>query len=169
MAQEKNVLRAELRTHYAQHDLSAYVASSIAHIEACELFMRSTSVLAYESIRSLEIPFVSRLMELFPDKAWYLPIVVGEGEMIFACRDTMYRATTPTCVIVPSLALDRVGNRLGKGGGYYDRFLEAHPLLQGETLSVVPDFACLSDEYAPEAHDVRIARVFFAQTLPGML
>ena len=31
-------------------------------------------------------------------------------------------------VVVPMLGFDRSGNRLGYGAGYYDRFLEAHPI-----------------------------------------
>ncbi|KAF5054797.1 putative protein YqgN [anaerobic digester metagenome] len=31
-------------------------------------------------------------------------------------------------VVIPMLGFDRAGNRLGYGAGYYDRFLEVHPI-----------------------------------------
>jgi 5-formyltetrahydrofolate cyclo-ligase len=30
--------------------------------------------------------------------------------------------------LMPALAMDREGNRVGQGGGYYDRYLETHPM-----------------------------------------
>ncbi len=56
-------------------------------------------------------------------------------------------------VVVPGLAWDVRGYRLGRGAGFYDRFLQAHPaiarvalLLEFQLLSEVPD----------EAHDQRM-------------
>jgi len=47
-----------------------------------------------------------------------------------------------TLAIVPALAADKQGNRLGYGGGYYDRFLQKHPDI--ETLSIVHSQALLA-------------------------
>jgi len=56
-------------------------------------------------------------------------------------------------VIVPLLAFDRGGHRLGYGAGYYDRFLEAHPHL----LKIGLAFACQEVTDLPaDAHDIRM-------------
>lgn len=58
----------------------------------------------------------------------------------------------PDVVLVPCLAFTRSGFRLGYGGGYYDRWLAAHPHV---TAIGVAWSACEIDEaeLAPEAHD----------------
>lgn len=55
-------------------------------------------------------------------------------------------------VVVPGLAFDRRGGRLGFGGGFYDRFLEST-----RAFRVGLVYGCLLlDEVPMEAHDVRV-------------
>lgn len=66
----------------------------------------------------------------------------------------------PDVVLVPGLAFDRQGGRLGYGGGYYDRFAEAQ-LAQTEeaarALWIGMSFeAQLVDEVPLEEHDFKV-------------
>lgn len=56
-------------------------------------------------------------------------------------------------VLAPALAVDRAGYRLGRGGGFYDRWLaQAHP---GHVLAVVYDDEVV-DQLPHEPHDRRV-------------
>ena len=56
-------------------------------------------------------------------------------------------------VIIPMLAYDRRGHRLGYGAGYYDRFLSAYPHL----LRIGLAFSCQQVTEVPsDAHDIRM-------------
>ena len=57
-------------------------------------------------------------------------------------------------IVVPGVGFDRNGNRLGFGGGYYDRFLKK---LRPSTPRVALAFACqVSEELPVEEFDERI-------------
>lgn len=55
-------------------------------------------------------------------------------------------------VIVPVLAVDEEGNRLGLGGGYYDKFLKA---VSGLKIGIAYDFQILP-KIPTEEHDVKL-------------
>ncbi|MFD1825819.1 MULTISPECIES: 5-formyltetrahydrofolate cyclo-ligase [Mumia] len=60
---------------------------------------------------------------------------------------------TVAVVLVPALAVDVAGFRLGRGGGYYDTTLAKHP----EPLRVALTYDHeLVDDVHPEAHDERV-------------
>ncbi|MCE6994360.1 5-formyltetrahydrofolate cyclo-ligase [Saccharothrix sp. S26] len=101
-----------------------------------------------------------------------LPVVVGDG-LDWARYDGRLRAGafglrepvgpllgaeavgSAALVLVPALAVDHSGVRLGKGGGYYDRALR---LSTGPVVALVRD-----EEFVPslpsEPHDVRVDAV----------
>ena len=54
-------------------------------------------------------------------------------------------------VLLPGLAFDRDGHRIGYGGGYYDRFLAAQPL--HPTIALCYAFQML-DHVPAQAHDI---------------
>jgi len=68
-----------------------------------------------------------------------------------------YAIGTADCVIVPGLAVDRTGLRLGRGGGSYDRALGRVPV--GTFTCVVLQASEVRDEVPADAHDRRVTAV----------
>ncbi|MCD7060465.1 5-formyltetrahydrofolate cyclo-ligase [Pelagibacterium xiamenense] len=126
-------------------------------------------VAAYWPIRD-EIdckPILTRLMD--SGQQVCLPVVTGDGAPLelrlwqpgqplypsgfgtLAPSETAPRAV-PDVVIIPLLAFDRLGTRLGYGKGYYDRTLE---VMDAKPLIVGIAFAAQELEYIPrEPHDM---------------
>jgi 5-formyltetrahydrofolate cyclo-ligase len=59
------------------------------------------------------------------------------------------------CIIIPALAVDRKGNRVGFGGGFYDRFLQN---VQLPTIALAYEFQLL-EELPVEEFDVKISAI----------
>jgi len=61
-------------------------------------------------------------------------------------------------VIVPGVAFDKQNNRLGRGGGYYDRFLETLPS-HIPTVGLAFDFQVIDSLSFQNEHDVPVSCV----------
>lgn len=73
-------------------------------------------------------------------------------------EEKMWFDKTPDLIIVPGLFADKAGNRLGRGKGYYDRYLAtsgAHTIFLGYSFQVI-------DVLPVETHDRRMDAVIFA-------
>lgn len=69
-------------------------------------------------------------------------------------------AQDPTAlVLMPGLAFDREGHRIGYGGGFYDRFLENEP--EHPTVALCYHFQMM-ERLDTEEHDVPVDRVLWA-------
>ncbi len=55
------------------------------------------------------------------------------------------------CVIMPGAVFDRLRNRIGYGGGYYDKYLHTHP--NYKTIALAFELQMV-DEIPCEAHDI---------------
>lgn len=73
-------------------------------------------------------------------------------------------------VFVPALVADTAGYRLGKGGGYYDRFLEKLPQLTDRMPWLITPlfdhelFAAAAQAFPVEEHDLPVQAVVTAAT-----
>ncbi len=139
-------------------------------IESWPVFQGSTVILAYLPITG-EVD-LTPLLGRQPQKHWVLPrIVPGEkGSMLFHPYQPdrlvrhPYGMEEPTpdlpvispgevqLALVPGLAYDRSGRRLGYGGGYYDHFLRG---FSGVSLGVIFQ-ALLLDQLPWGKHDVPV-------------
>ena len=82
--------------------------------------------------------------ELHTGNYYNIPEPLGRDEPII---------TKKTVCIVPALAFTPKGERLGQGGGYYDRFLEQYPELR--TIGITYH-AILQEKLPCEQHDIPV-------------
>ena len=83
-------------------------------------------------------------------RAWDRQPPRAKDECGIPCSDG--RSAMPDVVLVPCLGFTREGFRLGYGGGYFDRWLAAHP--HATAVGVAWSVGEVApDEFAPQAHD----------------
>jgi 5-formyltetrahydrofolate cyclo-ligase len=69
---------------------------------------------------------------------------------------------TPDVLLVPCVGFTRSGHRLGYGGGYFDRYVAAHPGIT--TIGVAWSFSEIDVEaFGPQAHDQTLTLVVTPQ------
>ncbi|MCS7283834.1 MAG: 5-formyltetrahydrofolate cyclo-ligase [Anaerolineae bacterium] len=137
------------------------------HLAAWEPLQRARTVMAYLAFRNE--PDLSPLFEMLPHIRWTLPRIEGK-QLVVHPYDPARLVRHPfgmlepapdlptvdpktlDVVLVPGVAFDRRGGRLGFGGGFYDRFLPTTPALRvGITYE-----ACLTDELPCTDSDARM-------------
>jgi len=164
-------LGAETRTNASQ--------SICENITNWNVFQQSQAILTYMPIKS-EVDLTS-LLELYPQKKWILPRIIPEENhrMVFHPYDPNRLILHPfgmaepdpalpivkpdeiELALVPGLAFDYHGFRLGYGGGYFDRFL-----VNFRGVSVGITFHNLLMDMIPHAaHDISMNWVLTEQGL----
>jgi 5-formyltetrahydrofolate cyclo-ligase len=139
---EKRAIRHALRDrrrHLSAAFVEAASAAACARLESFDRYQSAASVVAYvaheneisaaplfpaivQSDRRLYLP---RTVPGRPLSRWRPgdPLVVGEGGVQEPIAGTAEQSETPAVVLLPVVAWDNRGTRIGRGGGFYDRLL----------------------------------------------
>ena len=171
-ATTKPLLRAQMREAKKQHQaqltkMSAELVEKLPHFLTSHL--PPQTIMAYWPLTDeVDIrPLIDQLVA--EGKAVLLPKVTGDETMElhrYTSRDDLqegaFHILEPTgevfedydtidVALVPGMAFDAAGHRLGRGKGYYDRFLSAHPYIY--KVGICFPFQRVA-EVPFEAHDV---------------
>jgi len=174
-AETKNDIRGAMRKQRRRLDPEAKRAAALAVEErlfSIDSLQSPATVFSYLSVRH-ELPtrpIIERLLASGhtvavpysePDGLMTPRILssfseLTDGRFGIATSDGPVLQQCPTLTLVPALAFDRRGNRVGYGGGYYDRFLANNP----NTISIGLgyDFQ-LIEELPAEGFDIPLKRV----------
>lgn len=172
MTQSKEDIRSRVRACKSMLGEAERVAAAsrvFDRVRAMAAFLMAHRVLLYHSLPD-ELStreFIDSFADA-PDKQFFLPRVNGlDLEILPYERSRMhlgaFRIEEPDgddtvdisdidLVIVPAVAYDRHGNRVGRGKGYYDRLLSRSKAV---TIGVCYDFQ-LFDEIEAEEHDIPV-------------
>jgi len=179
--------KAALRQQLLQKRLalpeSEWREKSLRLVDQILLWMKSRTFDHYILYRSFRRePSLDRLAALLPEDATYYPRIQGQTMDFFSSAGDFESnrfgleepALNParqlqvfsghTLLIIPAVAYDYRGFRLGYGGGFFDRFLEQQTV---STLGVCFD-AFLVNELPTETHDQPVQAVITeARSLTG--
>lgn len=166
----KDDIRRQVRTRKSMLDDNEKIAAAQRVFDAVRNMAAYTvakNVMLYHSLAD-ELStreFISRCSE---EKNFFLPRVNGlDLEILPYERSRMHLGAfhieepegddtvdidSIDLIIVPAVAYDRHGNRVGRGKGYYDRLLSRSHAI---TIGVCYDFQ-LFDEFETENHDIPV-------------
>ena len=170
---EKKELRTLIKTLKKQHTKEQLLEQSekiLTKLEQHPDFVKADTVMLYSALPD-EVQTQAFLEKWHLKKHIILPTVVGDDiipvaygeDTAFAVGD--FNILEPQnepytggfdLIVVPGVAFDRNGNRLGRGRGYYERFLCQH--LDVKRIGICFDFQ-LIDEVPAESFDIRMDEV----------
>jgi 5-formyltetrahydrofolate cyclo-ligase len=172
MTDKKN-LRKEIirkRSAMASAEVKRYGESMCAHLEDWLLSNPKRTLFLYSPIRNE--PDLTSMIGQNPNVRFALPVVLSATEMLFYTVDEtttftanrwgvlepeprnpekICRPDEQTLVVIPALAADVKGYRLGYGAGYYDRYLQ-----HSKAVHMVAVFsAFILEKLNHETHDIK--------------
>lgn len=151
-----------------------------ARVLSWEKFMSSSTIMLYYNYKN-EAGTTKLIDECFKlGKRLVLPKVVKETRDILSClvenlqdftkgaygiieprADKLIDPTEIDLVIIPGVAFDEDGNRIGHGAGYYDKFLEN---FSGTKAGICYEFQIVENTY-PDQYDIKMDFIITEQRI----
>lgn len=175
LGEEKAAMRKEIKrmfSIYSPEELQAHSEMALHKLEIDPAFVEAQTVMLFWSLPD-EVNTHAFIEKWSKHKTILLPVIEGNDiyphlyenphEMSFglfhiAEPKTKVFEDKIDLVVVPGQAFDRAGHRLGRGKGYYDRFLSQY---QGEKIGLC--FMFQHTDYIPfEDFDILMHRVVSA-------
>lgn len=167
---DKDYIRRKVRARKSLLERDEIVGAAtkvFQQLENLAAFAVSNRILIYNSLPD-ELSTRSFIDRWASRKQFFLPRVngidldilpydrtrmhVGAFRIEEPTGDNIASPDTMDLVIVPAVAYDRSGNRIGRGKGYYDRLLR---LTNAMRVGVAYDFQ-IFDDIEPEPHDIPV-------------
>ena len=124
------------------------------------LIMKALHVVQYQC----SLPVITTPNTALSFKAWNLEddLIQGAHNILEPASDN--EAVTPDIILVPLLAFDKVGHRLGYGGGYYDRTLANLKQINPNVIAIGVAYEQQMCEQLPtDNHDIKLDYVITDQ------
>lgn len=177
MAQTKSEIRREIRKLKNQQSSAQSIAKSTEicnQLALCPEFQKAQRILLYHSLTD-EVNTHQFIEDWSKTKELYLPRVTGKILQLAHYHNPSdlelgsYSIIEPKestistidineieLVILPAIAIDYNGNRLGRGKGYYDRLLSEYT--KGYKIGIIYDFQLLNN-IPSDSHDIKIDKI----------
>ena len=176
---DKNALRSAVRQQkraMTPEDIRRRSDQLGSMLRATDVYQQARTVYGYLPFNQ-EVRLIPILEQAMAEgKKIAVPKILG-GEMVFVYLEDLARirpgqggvpepiadgplATDETAlVLMPGLVFDESGNRIGYGGGYYDRFLSREPM--HPTIALCYDFQVVPKLEA-QPHDIPVQLILRA-------
>ena len=177
--EDKKSIRGEVRRRIklmSEEEKQSSAAVIFAKVEATEAFARANCIALFVAMwdevpttevlerwrnmgKRIVVPRVEgdimRYYDYHPDK-----MAVGAFGIVEPTGNDEVWADAIDLMIVPARAFTPEGDRLGRGGGFYDKYLEEHP--HHKLVALCYPFQ-MFDHLDVEAHDIPVDQVIAAE------
>ena len=161
---------SKIKKSYSKEELKTMSVPIIKKLLSDSLFIESSTILLYNSLPD-EVCTHHLLQMCCQEKQILLPTVVGD-KLEIHIYDPDKTATGPYGIterrgplfteyeiidlaIIPGVAFDPMGNRLGRGKGYYDKLL---PFLRCVKYGICFDFQFV-ETIPTDSHDIKVDKI----------